>query len=140
MAIMTKDGGGVWVNIYKTQTVEGDEIYWTGSVGYSTKENASTDLADKKHYIATIDIKQALCSIEKITVQAHQLGNQGYRIHNQRKEIERQAAQNTKLKELLMQSRIYVKIDTEDYEDRTVSKAEKAEARKLLTKIDEVLK
>lgn len=85
MAIMTKDGGGVWVNIYKTQTVEGDEIYWTGSVGYSTKENASTDLADKKHYIATIDIKQALCSIEKITVQAHQLGNQGYRIHNQRK-------------------------------------------------------
>ena len=140
MAIMTKDGGGVWVNIYKTQTVEGDEIYWTGSVGYSTKENASSDLADKKHYIATIDIKQALCSIEKITVQAHQLGNQGYRIHNQRKEIERQAAQNAKLKELLMQSRIYVKIDTEDYEDRTVSKAEKAEARKLLTKIDEVLK
>ena len=140
MIIKTKDGGGVWVNIYKTQTVEGDEIYWTGSVGYSTKENASTDLADKKHYITTIDIKQALCSIEKITVQAHQLGNQGYRIHNQRKEIERQAAQNAKLKELLMQSRIYVKIDTEDYEDRTVSKAEKAEARKLLTKIDEVLK
>lgn len=99
MAIMTKDGGGVWVNIYKTQTVEGDEIYWTGSCGYSTKENASSDLADKKHYIATIDIKQALCSIEKITVQAHQLGNQGYRIHNQRKEIERQAAQNAKLKE-----------------------------------------
>lgn len=140
MIIKTEDGGGVWVNIYKTQTVEGDEIYWTGSVGYSTKENASTDLADRKHYIATIDIKQALCSMEKIEIQAHQLGNQGYRIHNQRKEIERQAAQNAKLKELLMQSRIYVKIDTEDYEDRTVSKAEKAEARKLLTKIDEVLK
>jgi hypothetical protein len=77
---------------------------------------------------------------KKIETQAHQLGNQGYRIHNQRKEIERQAAQNAELKELLMQSRIYVKIDTEDYEDRTVSKAEKAEARKLLTKIDEVLK
>lgn len=42
------------------------------------------------------------------------------------------------LKDLLMQSRIYVKINTEDYEDRTVSKAEKAEAKKLLTKIDEV--
>lgn len=77
---------------------------------------------------------------KKIEIQAHQLGNQGYRIHNQRKEIERQAAQNAKLKELLTQSRIYVKINTEDYEDRTVSKTEKAEARKLLTKIDEVLK
>lgn len=36
---------------------------------------------------------------KKIETQAHQLGNQGYRIHNQRKEIERQAAQNAKLKE-----------------------------------------
>jgi hypothetical protein len=44
------------------------------------------------------------------------------------------------LKELLKQSRIYVKIETEDYDDRTVSKADKEEAKKLLTKIDEVLK
>lgn len=36
---------------------------------------------------------------KKIETQAHQLGNQGYRIHNQRKEIERQAVQNAKLKE-----------------------------------------
>lgn len=44
------------------------------------------------------------------------------------------------LKDLLMQSRIYVKIETEDYDDRTVSKADKEEAKKLLIKIDEVLK
>ena len=47
--------------------------------------------------------------------------------------------ENTKLKELLKQSRIYVKIDTEDYDDRTVSKTDKDEAKKLLTKIDEAL-
>lgn len=134
MAIITKDGGGVWVNIYKTQTVEGDEIYWTGSVGYSTKENASTDLADKKHYIATIDIKQALCSIEKITVQAHQLGNQGYRIHNQRKEIERQIKQNAKLKDILRECRDAIK----GYQNWLISSD--PEDAQLLTKIDEVLK
>lgn len=43
-------------------------------------------------------------------------------------------------KELLKQSRIYVKIETEDYDDRTVSKADKEKAKELLTKIDEVLK
>ena len=42
-------------------------------------------------------------------------------------------------KELLKQSRIYVKIETEDYDDRTVSKADKEKAKELLTKIDEVL-
>lgn len=47
---------------------------------------------------------------------------------------------NAELKDLLMQSRIYVKINTEDYDDRTVSKADKEEAKKLLIKIDEVLK
>jgi hypothetical protein len=44
------------------------------------------------------------------------------------------------LKDLLKQSRIYVKIETEDYDDRTVSKADKEEAKKLLKQIDEVLK
>lgn len=43
-------------------------------------------------------------------------------------------------KELLKQSRIYVKIETEDYDDRTVSKADKEKAKELLIKIDEVLK
>jgi len=45
----------------------------------------------------------------------------------------------TTLKELLKQSRIYVKIETEDYDDRTVSKADKEKAKELLTKINEVL-
>lgn len=71
--IVKDDPGGVWVNIYKTQTIAGDEIYWTGSVGYSTKENASTDLADKKHYIATIDIRQALCTMKQNAYLKHVL-------------------------------------------------------------------
>lgn len=45
-----------------------------------------------------------------------------------------------KLKDLLTQSRIYVKIETEDYDDRTVSKADKEEAKKLLKQIGEVLR
>jgi hypothetical protein len=48
--------------------------------------------------------------------------------------------ENAELKELLKECRIYVKIETEDYDDRTVSKADKEEAKKLLTQIDEVLK
>lgn len=47
--------------------------------------------------------------------------------------------ENAQLKELLKQSRIYVKIETEDYDDRTVSKADKEKAKELLTKIDEAL-
>lgn len=62
--IKTEDGGGVWINIYKAKTSECD-IYWTGSVGYSTKENACADLADRQHYIATIDIRQALCAMKQ---------------------------------------------------------------------------
>jgi len=46
---------------------------------------------------------------------------------------------NEKLKHTLQKARIHVAIDAEDYEDRTPSKAEKAEAKKLLTEIDEVL-
>lgn len=48
--------------------------------------------------------------------------------------------ENEKLKHTLQKARIHVAIDAEDYEDRTPSKAEKAEAKKLLTEIDEVLK
>lgn len=56
--IIKDDAGGVWVNIYKA--LKNRDVYWTGSIGYSTKENAMTNLADKLHYIATIDIKQAV--------------------------------------------------------------------------------
>lgn len=48
--------------------------------------------------------------------------------------------ENIMLKELLKQSRIYVKIDTEDYDDRSISKADKDEAKKILAKIEKVLK
>lgn len=44
------------------------------------------------------------------------------------------------IKNLLKQSRVYVLIDTEDYEVRTVSKSDREAAKKLLSQIDEVLK
>lgn len=62
---------------------------------------------------------------KKIEIQAHQLGNQGYRIHNQRKEIERQAAQNAKLKDILRECSKYLYDKDLNYD--------------LQTKIDEVL-
>ena len=65
------DTGGVWVNIYKA--LKNRDVYWTGSVGYSTKENSMTDIADKLHYIATIDIKQALEHDTKIAKVKQQL-------------------------------------------------------------------
>lgn len=67
---------------------------------------------------------------KKIETQAHQLGNQGYRIHNQRKEIERQIAQNAKLKDILKECRRY--IDIWGYTD--------THGNALLPQIDEVLK
>lgn len=63
--IVKDDPGGVWVNIYKSLTPKNRDVYWTGSVGYSTKENAMTNIADKLHYIATIDIKQAVEKTKK---------------------------------------------------------------------------
>ena len=69
----------------------------------------------------------------------HDVGNLGYKIKNQRHEIDNRLKEIEKLKELLKQSRIYVKIETEDYDDRTVSKADKEKAKELLTKIKEEL-
>lgn len=43
------------------------------------------------------------------------------------------------LKELLKQSRIYVLIDTEDYEVRIVSKSDREAAKKLLAQINQAL-
>lgn len=48
--------------------------------------------------------------------------------------------QNKELKELLKAARVYIETDTQDYEDRTPSKADREAAKKLLTRIDEVLK
>lgn len=72
MIIKTKDGGGAWINVYKAKTNEGD-VYWTGSCGYSTKENASSDLADRQHYVATINIRQALCAMKQNAYLKHVL-------------------------------------------------------------------
>ena len=48
--------------------------------------------------------------------------------------------QNEILRELLKSARVYVEIDTQDYDDRTPSKNDKEVAKNLLAKIDEVLK
>lgn len=63
---MTKlnDDGGVWINIYKTK---GKDIFWTGSIGYSSEDVAKKDLCDISHYIATINIKEALKATETIS-------------------------------------------------------------------------
>lgn len=61
-------------------------------------------------------------------------------IEIQKMRIRKLKQQKQQREDLLQQASVYVKINTEDYEDRTVSKAEKSEAKELLTKIDEVLK
>ncbi len=61
-------------------------------------------------------------------------------IEIQKMRIRKLKQQKQQREDLLQQARVYVKINTEDYEDRTVSKAEKSEAKELLTKIDEVLR
>lgn len=84
---------------------------------------------------------------KKIENQAHQLGNQGYRIHNQRKEIERQAAQNAKLKDILRECRDVIKYyqnwsinsDLENTQLYWLTSSD-LENTQLLTKINEVLK
>ena len=50
------------------------------------------------------------------------------------------AVENRELIGLLKQARVYVYTDTQCYENRTISKAYKEDAKKLLTKIDKVLR
>lgn len=45
------DNGGVWINIYK---LPDKEIYWSGSVGHSTKEMAQYNNAGEYYRIATL--------------------------------------------------------------------------------------
>ena len=51
------DSGGTWINIYK---LHDKEIYWCGSVGYSTEEIAQYDNANESYRIATLNIKEVL--------------------------------------------------------------------------------
>ncbi len=76
----------------------------------------------------------------------HDVGNLGYKIKNQRKEIERQIAQNAKLKELLKECAHYVNhrfLETRETLTKPYTASDKVlhkKAEKLLQKIDEVLK
>lgn len=51
------DNGGAWINFYK---LPNKEIYWSGSVGYSTKEIAQYNNAGECYRIATLNIKEVL--------------------------------------------------------------------------------
>jgi hypothetical protein len=114
-------------------------LSWGGMVimAYHTAFDGLFELDD--HYYDSNEISEVLAPVPSY--------DEWFKIKNlasltsllQEKNIECLHREN-KLKELLKQSRIYVKIETEDYDDRTVSKADKEEAKKLLTKIDEVLK
>ena len=46
-----------WVNIYKSKK---HGSYWTGAFCYKTKEEAVKDLADKEHYLTTVNIEDML--------------------------------------------------------------------------------
>lgn len=51
------DNGGAWINFYK---LPDKEIYWSGSVGYSTKEIAQYNNAGDCYRIATLNIKDVI--------------------------------------------------------------------------------
>lgn len=51
------DNGGAWINFYK---LPDKEIYWSGSVGYSTKEIAQYNNSGECYRIATLNIKDVL--------------------------------------------------------------------------------
>lgn len=46
-----------WVNIYKSKRLGG---YWTGAFCYKTKRAAVKNLADKEHYLTTVNIEDML--------------------------------------------------------------------------------
>lgn len=46
-----------WVNIYKSKRLGG---YWSGAFCYKTKRAAIKNLADKEHYLTTVNIEDVL--------------------------------------------------------------------------------
>lgn len=46
-----------WVNIYKSKRLGG---YWSGAFCYKTKRAAVKNLADKEHYLTTVNIEDML--------------------------------------------------------------------------------
>ena len=52
-----------WVNIYKSKK---HGSYWTGAFCYKTKEEAVKDLADREHYLTTVNIEDMLQKIENV--------------------------------------------------------------------------
>lgn len=52
-----------WVNIYKSKK---HGSYWTGAFCYKTKEEAVKDLADREHYLTTVNIEDMLQKSENV--------------------------------------------------------------------------
>ena len=46
-----------WINIYKSKRLGG---YWSGAFCYKTKRAAVKNLADKEHYLTTVNIEDML--------------------------------------------------------------------------------
>ena len=99
-----------------------------------TKGNLEIDLQfGTKEYVKSIEVLGPVPSYQKYA--AMKAG-----IILAKNIIDHMEEENMKLKNLLREARIYVAIDTQDYEDRAPSKNDIDEARTLLKKIDEVLK
>jgi len=87
-----------WINIYKSKE---HESYWTGTFGYKTKEEAAKDLADKKHYLTTVNIEDMLnlqTQNTKLKAENKQLCK---KIDELYENIDMRAAENAKFRELL---------------------------------------
>lgn len=101
-----------WVNIYKSKK---HGSYWTGAFCYKTKEEAVKDLADREHYLTTVNIEDMLQKSENVAknvaneklqlleqVSAFELRDQ-LQIKDMR--ISKLKEKNVELKELLQECR-----------------------------------
>lgn len=120
---------------YNNDALPDGEYYYKldGKVGISTKSALLIfkSLADEKRN-KDIEIIAPVPSYEWVV-------EHSFKPFSQR-EFEKTMAENRQLKNLLREARIYVAIDTQEYEDRAPSKSDADEAKTLLKKIDEVLK
>ena len=108
-----------WINIYKSKE---HESYWTGTFGYKTKEEAVKDLADKKHYLTTVNIEDMLNLHTQNTKLKETISNDIFLIKSRDSEI-------VKLKELLKECKTPLEVYNEMFGYKT----------ELLTKIDQIL-
>lgn len=122
------DNGGAFINFYK---LPNKEIYWSGSVGYSTKEIAQYNNSGECYRIATLNIKDVInqqAEINRLREDAIKAANNALDIFNE----------NTKLRQLLKEC--LIALETYAAEDETCGLEEENKlAKNILPKIREVL-